>query len=330
MLQRLPPFSTSSSKTMDVNANLTSFQIDGQEDFITEVDTKVAILQSIICLTVLPFGLFLIYGIVLYEHFGVDAQKRSILNQLMSAIFVDMGLNGLLVVLTITLRCWTGPLGSTFAFVVSGSRRFFLTFYKLLGLEILLYKNLCILKPQFIMRFNDNFWTNFILVWNGIVAVLSSNAELALTKVGHPQMFLFLSGEDDLNNSTKIQTLYLVLLSLIMILLVLYMIIRLITNPGEEQSHGQGQFFNNLMHNPALINNLQILIVAFVCIVVALPGTFIVKKTPNAFVLSIIPGVLNLFLFMPILFYAFNDRLRKFAWRELKERFELSTISTFN
>ena len=135
---------------------------------------------------------------------------------------------------------------------------------------------------------------------------------------------------NDLNNSTQIQTLYLVLLSLIMILLVLYMIIRLITNPGEEQSHGQGQFFNNLMHNPALINNLQILIVAFVCIVVALPGTFIVKKTPNAFVLSIIPGVFNLFLFMPILFYAFNDRLRKFAWRELKERFELTTISTFN
>ena len=47
------------------------------------------------------------------------------------------------------------------------------------------------------MRFNDNFWTNFILVWNGIVAVLSSNAELALIKVGHPQMFLFLSGDDD-------------------------------------------------------------------------------------------------------------------------------------
>ena len=313
-----------------MDLNTTFWPSDTKEDFITVVDTNIAILQSLICVTILPLGLCLIYGIVLYEHFGVDAQKRSIFNQLISAIFVDMALNGLVVVLAMTLRSWTGPLGTIFAYLVSGLRRFFLTFYKLLGLEILIYKNLCILRPQFIMRLNDNFWASFLLVWNGLIAVGSSNAELAM--IGYPQMFLFLSGADDLNNATKIQTLFLVLLGLNLILLVFYMIIRLIKNPGEEQqSQGNGQFFNNVVHNPALINNLQILLVAFVCIVVALPGTFIVKKTPNAFVLSIIPGVLNLFLFMPVLFYAFNEKLRKFVWRELKEwlGFDANVVQPF-
>ena len=74
---------------------------------ITSVDTNVAILQTVVCMVVLPIGTILIYGIVLYEHEGVDSQKRSIFNQLISAIFITLGSNGLIVTVSITIRCWT-------------------------------------------------------------------------------------------------------------------------------------------------------------------------------------------------------------------------------
>ena len=53
--------------------------------FITSVDENIAILQSVICTIIVPVSLLLIYGIVHYEHFGVDPQKRSFFNKSIGA-----------------------------------------------------------------------------------------------------------------------------------------------------------------------------------------------------------------------------------------------------
>ena len=74
-------------------ANYNDFNID-TESMTTSVDSNVAILQTVTCMVGLLIGIILMYGIVLYEHEGVDSQKRSVFNQLISAFFAALALAG--------------------------------------------------------------------------------------------------------------------------------------------------------------------------------------------------------------------------------------------
>ena len=160
------------------------------------VDTNVAILQTVICIVVLPIGIILIYGIVLYEHEGVDSQKRSLFNQLISAVFVALGLSTLICTIPITIRCWIGPLGHIFAIIVSFARRFFFTFFLVIDVEMLIYKIFCLIRPNLILRLDDYFWTAFLLPWNGIFSMVSSNADWYISS-SNPRIYNFLSGNED-------------------------------------------------------------------------------------------------------------------------------------
>lgn len=172
-------------------------------DYVTSVDTNVAILQTVVCLVALPLGILLVYGIVLYEHFGVDSQKRSIFNQLISATFSNgVGLAGLTGVIPITIRCWTGPLGHVFGMIVAIGRRFAFANVLVLVVEILIYKNLCIISPNFILRLNDDFWVTLILVWNCVFVLGLTNVSW-ISSSTHPRIYLFISGCGDLTSATE-------------------------------------------------------------------------------------------------------------------------------
>ena len=169
--------------------------------FITSVDEQIAILQTVICSVMLPISITLIFGIVHYEHFGVDSQKRSFFNQALSACYISLGLNEILVVVPITIRCWIGPLWHSISIIVSITRRLFLTFASLVAIDILLYKNLCIWNPSYISRLRDDFWITFCIVWNVTFGILLSNGEWYLSN-SYPPIYLFMSGKDDMETST--------------------------------------------------------------------------------------------------------------------------------
>ena len=173
---------------------------DLEANYSTSVDTSVAILQTIVYLVTVPIGILLIYGIVLYEHEGVDSQKRSIFNQLISSTFIAVGSTVLIVNTTISIRCWTGPLGHVVGKIISVIRRFCFTLILTNTAEILMYKNLCLLKPHRILTLNDNFWMTFLLAWNGMFALASSNVDWYIGT--NPRTYLFISGTADLASAT--------------------------------------------------------------------------------------------------------------------------------
>lgn len=72
-------------------------------DSSTSVNTGYAILQTIFCVILLPTSLTLIFGIVYYEHFGVDSQKRSFYNRSISALFATLGLNEIFIFVPVSL-----------------------------------------------------------------------------------------------------------------------------------------------------------------------------------------------------------------------------------
>ena len=92
-----------------------------------------------------------------------------------------------------------------------------------------------------------------------------------------------------------------------------FMIFRQIKNPTEEP---QGSGLNNVVHNPALVNNLQIFLVIVVFIIVSYPSKFVAGHGPNSFILGTLPGAVNAYFVVPVSFYAFNKKLRKYVWRE--------------
>ena len=92
-----------------------------------------------------------------------------------------------------------------------------------------------------------------------------------------------------------------------------FMIFRLIKNPTEEP---QGSGLNNVVHNPALVNNLQILLLIVVFLIASYLSKFVAGHGPNSFILGTLPGAVNAYFVVPISFYAFNKKLRKYVWRE--------------
>ena len=284
--------------------------------FITSVDYQIAVLQTVMCIVLLPTSLTLIFGIVHYEHFGVDSKKRSFFNQAISALFISLGLNEISIMVSITIRCWMGPFGQIGGIIVSIARRFLLIVASFWVTEFLLYKNMSILLPHYITRLRDDFWVMFCCGWNMLFGILFTNIEWILNdKNCHPPIYLFISGEGEIIQSHQQILLFLIVWVIITILALFLIIIQLIKNkPSPEQQFG----FNNMKHNPAIVNSLQMMLVIAILLLVCYPSIFVKGVGPNAFVLKTIPMSIAAYLIIPICFYAFNNKLRKYAWRGTK------------
>merc|ERR1712012_102078 len=106
---------------------------------------------------------------------------------------------------------------------------------------------------------------------------------------------------------------FVILWTIAIILAGSYMIFRLIKNPTEEP---QGSGLNNVVHNPALVNNLQILLLIVVFLIASYLSKFVAGYGPDSFILGTLPGAVNAYFVVPVSFYAFNIKLRKYVWRE--------------
>ena len=290
------------------------------EDFAA-VDTRIAVLQTTCYIAVCFIGIPLILGIINYEHFGVDAQKRSILNQLISLFFGTVGICVLFTGFFVCVRCWVGPLGTMAGNFTTIVRRVLLEIVGFLVFEILIYKNLCHIKPLWIMSLNDNFWTTFALAWNVIFANLVCHTNLNIVLEYPPPIFQFVSGDGDLSKKSEPQLDFVILWVANCILIVSYAVLRMIRQPVQKPLQGQGLLFNNVTHNPALINNLQVILVFCLCALTAVPAIFAPQSGPNRFVLVTLPLMTNGSIVIPLLFYCFNKNLRNFVWKEIKDCF---------
>ena len=95
----------------------------------------------------------------------------------------------------------------------------------MLILDILIYKKLCILQPNWILKLADDFWVTFVLFWNCIFAGVSTNADW-YASLAQPAIYLFISGNGDLNTATEMWKLYSVMWAIILSLAIFYIIIR--------------------------------------------------------------------------------------------------------
>ena len=86
------------------------------------------------------------------------------------------------------------------------------------------------------------------------------------------------------------------------------MVLRMIKKPTEEPQPSPGLMFNNMTHNPALLSNLQILVLMVVLIAACYPAIVYVEgKGPNSFILGTLPSAVAAYFVVPILDFIQNQ-----------------------
>ena len=91
-----------------------SFEVE----YITSISIEVKILYTVIAITLFPIAYALIFGIIQFEVEEGDPQKRSIFNQLHSALFSTMEICGFIGSTVLLTRIGIGPLGSAIGKVI--------------------------------------------------------------------------------------------------------------------------------------------------------------------------------------------------------------------
>ena len=173
-------------------------------EFITNISIEVKILYTIFAVVVFPIGYLLICGIVRYEIEEGDPQKRSIFNQLHSALFSAMGIYFIIGSTISVLRCWLGPLGSMVGLVFGFTRTFYLNLVVFMIISMLLIKIIGIIHPKLLDRLNDNFWAFLISLLN-ITFSLAVPIAVWFTypEAKYPPIYCFFSGECDMGKAKK-------------------------------------------------------------------------------------------------------------------------------
>ena len=104
------------------------------------VDAPLRIYQGIVTIFTLLFGNIFYLGIVHYEHYGGDPLKRSIQNQLISAIAIAALMLCYISNVTLTWRIQVGPLNEDVTMFAISSFRFFVMVFLINLSELMIYK----------------------------------------------------------------------------------------------------------------------------------------------------------------------------------------------
>ena len=120
---------------------------------------------------ILIVGPALYIAIVLYENFGADSQKRTIINRLCSFLFCNIAINSCIWGVTRILRDIFGLLPN---YVFMWARFFFLSMggsAALFATEITMFRFLYIVIWKRMKPINDEFWTRVLALSNYVISV---------------------------------------------------------------------------------------------------------------------------------------------------------------
>ena len=105
-------------------------------------------------------------------------------------------------------------------------------------------------------------------------------------------------------------------ISIILLLLSFMDMILKVTKPNNEEVENQ-VFLNNIVHNPAVISNLQTVLFIVVIIMASLLKMLSKRKGLNVYVIASTLASLCVYLIAPMLIYAFNSNLRKYWYEKM-------------
>ena len=174
-------------------------------DEFDELRTTLLASLSGINLILRILGTFMYLGIIHYERFGEDPQKRTLTNRIIIQICYIAIVHSWTAIPIHDWSIFVGPTSEFFAhlYIIFRGIFYFATFLVLA--EIVVIQNLMLFKFSFITSVNEDFWTQMFLIWNLAFAILPQFAMLYINSYPIRQ-FSFLtgySGKGNLNFSIE-------------------------------------------------------------------------------------------------------------------------------
>ena len=166
--------------TMNSSSNFN--QVDFDFLPIEEYSLEIKICVVLIIPILVSLILFLNLGIVYYEKFGHDPQKRNLSNMMISSFCLGLGVLNAFFALFGSIRIIFGPFDilNSFGFLVVSE--IMIVFVRLCVLEVGIYRLLAVYIPKTIIGLNDDFFHCFFNCWNLMMACiisLTSNWDIA-------------------------------------------------------------------------------------------------------------------------------------------------------
>ena len=118
--------------------------------------------------------LFLNWGIVYYEKFGHDPQKRNLFNMMLSCFCMCLSIAHIFVVVFGSILIIFGPFDASNSFAFLVVLRIFLNFNRFCLLEVGIYRVLAAYIPKVIIGINDDWCHCFLICCNLMMAFVIS------------------------------------------------------------------------------------------------------------------------------------------------------------
>ena len=140
-------------------------------EYLYKANFASSLFYYILLLIILIFGPFLCVTIVVYENFGSDRQKRTIINRLSSHVFSNIAINSFIWSILRIIRDNVGLLShsltasiNSLSAVVWISSTFFIT-------ELVIFRFLYIVVWRRMKEINDEFWHYILLLSNILISI---------------------------------------------------------------------------------------------------------------------------------------------------------------
>ena len=148
-------------------------------------------------------GPILMFGIVIFEIFGGDSQKRTILNRLLSGFLINMAIFGIMIGVSRIVRDCYGLVDSRLGLFIMVSRMIVKIASYMFFFCLTIWRYLFIVVWKRMRGVQDNFFSTFISL-----SIYTFSAWLTMAKIiigFHPNqvLFIYLSEKPMANSTTK-------------------------------------------------------------------------------------------------------------------------------
>ena len=140
------------------------------EEFSLETKVCVGLTTTVFVFLIL----FLNWGIVYYEIFGHDPQKRNFYNMMISSFCIGIGTLHIFLAVFGSIRIIFGPFDASNSFEILVVLKIFFIFNRLCLLEVGIYRVFAAYFPKAIIGINDDWFHRILNLWNLMMAIIIS------------------------------------------------------------------------------------------------------------------------------------------------------------
>ena len=159
-------------------------------EYLYKANFASSLFYYILLLIILIFGPFLCVTIVVYENFGSDRQKRTIINRLSSHVFSNIAINSFIWSILRIIRDNVGLLSHSLAASINSISAVVWISSTLFITELVIFRFLYIVVWRRMKEINDEFWHYILLLSNILISITFAVGNYLCGNTGYDKVMI--------------------------------------------------------------------------------------------------------------------------------------------